>query len=162
MISTTHITTGAAVGLAVGSVIPNSILAIIVAFLCGVISHHVLDMIPHTDAGSFRAEDDNALLRAGELRFAVFDNLLGTIIVLVVFFTNTPSWPMLFGAAGGNFPDVFHHPNVWAAYTRHKILPHYYRFHENNHWTARGNLIFLGIITNLALIGGSLYYLLSR
>lgn len=161
MISTTHITTGAAVGLAVGSIMPNSIWAIIIAFLLGVLSHHILDQIPHTDAGSFRKPDDKEMLRSGERTFALLDNVLGTAIVLYLFFTQEPSWPMLFAAAGGNFPDIFHHPNWWANVTRSLFNGKYFKFHEKYHFTARGNLILLGIITNLVLIIGSVWYIVT-
>lgn len=162
MISTTHITTGAAVGLAVGSLIPNSLLAIIVAFLVGVLSHHVLDQIPHTDAGSFRKPNDKAMLRSGERTFALLDNVLGTVIVLYLFFTHQPSWPMLFGAAGGNFPDIFHHPNWWASTTRSLFNGTYFRIHEKYHFTARGGLIWLGVLTNLILTIGAMSYILTH
>ena len=118
MISTTHITTGAALGLAVGSSMSNDVLAIPAAFAVGVISHHILDMIIHTDAGSFRKKGDISPLSSGERLFAYADNFIGTIIILWIFFSKEPSWAMLFGAAGGNFPDIFHHPNWWQAKTR--------------------------------------------
>jgi hypothetical protein len=159
MISTTHITTGAALGLVVGSAMPNSVLAIVVAFLAGVLSHHVLDQIPHTDAGSFRKPDDKELLKSGERTFALFDNILGTVVVLYLFFTQEPSWPMLFAAAGGNFPDIFHHPNWWASTTRSLFKGKYFRFHEKFHFTARGSMIALGVLTNLVLIFGSIWYI---
>jgi hypothetical protein len=68
---------------------------------------------------------------------------------------------MLFGAAGGNFPDIFHHPNYWAATTRALLNGTYFKFHEKYHFTARGKLIGFGVLTNLALIIGSLYYILK-
>lgn len=162
MISTTHILSGAAIGLAADALIPNPAVSIPVAFIIGVLSHHVADMIPHTDAGSFRKKDDDALLTSSERRFALVDNILGTVVVLAIFFAREASWPMLFGAAGANFPDIFHHPNFWAAYTRHKIIPKYFKFHEKYHWTARANWIPFGVVTNLTIIMASLYYLLSR
>jgi hypothetical protein len=159
MISTTHITTGAALGLAVGSYIPNPVIAIPVAFIIGIASHHLLDKILHTDSGSFRDPGDSDLVKKGELPFALADNIVGTVIILLVFILKEPSWAMLFGAAGGNFPDVFHHPPAWGKYTR-SMWASYFHFHETHHSTARGNLIFWGIITNLILIIGSLYYIL--
>lgn len=159
MISTTHITTGAALGLAIGSYIPNPIIAIPVAFIVGVASHHVLDKIIHTDSGSFRAENDSDTVKKGELPFALTDNIVGTLIILAVFIFKEPSWPMLFGAAGGNFPDVFHHPPAWGKYTR-SMWAGYFRFHETHHATARGSLIVVGVITNILLIIGALFYIL--
>ncbi len=162
MISTTHITTGAALGLVIGAAIPDSLLAVPIAFGVGVLSHHVLDMIPHTDPGSYRKPDDLSPLNSRERIFAYADNALGTAIILAIFFTMQPSWAMLFGAAGGNFPDIFHHPNWWQAKTRAMFNGKYFHFHHKYHFTARGNLIPLGVLTNAVLIIGSLWYILSQ
>ena len=162
MISTTHITTGAALGLAVGSVIPNAWIAIPVAFIVGVASHHILDTIPHTDPGSFRDPNDLSLMHTNEARFAYIDNSIGTTIILYFFLTGHPSWPMLFGAAGGNFPDTFHHPHWWAAKTRALFNGAYYRFHHDYHFTARGKLLTLGVVTNAIFIIGSLWYIVNK
>lgn len=163
MISTTHITTGAALGLVIGNVIPNPAVSIPVSFAIGVISHHLLDKVPHTDPGSYRTDpDDKSAAKPKELLFAVPDNIIGTLLVLWIFFAQAePSWPMLFGAAGGNMPDVWHNVGFWSDYTRHKILPKYFVLHETNHWTARGNLIPLGIITNVVFIFISVVFLLT-
>ena len=161
MISTTHITTGAALGLAIGRLIPNPIIAIPLAVLAGIISHHILDSIPHTDPGSFRVdENDDAPAKAGELLFAVPDNIVATLFVLLIFFTKELSWPMLFGAVGGNLPDVWHNVGKWADYSR-RVLPQYFKIHEKYHFTARGNLIPLGIVTNVIFIIFSVWYLLK-
>jgi hypothetical protein len=161
MISTTHITVGAALGLTVGSMIPNPVIAIPVAFVVGAISHHLLDPIPHTDPGSWRDPNDKDLVKKEELPFALADNIIGTVIILWIFFTREPSWPMLFGAAGGNFPDIFHHVPAWGHKTRMMFNGLYFAMHEKYHWTARGGLIPLGILTNVLLIAVALWYILS-
>lgn len=159
MISSTHITTGGAIGLAVGYAIPNPVIAIPAAFIVGVISHHAFDMIVHTDPGSFREGGDSGPAKKREMLFAFPDNLVGALIVLFVFFTREPSWPMLFGAAGANMPDVWHNVPYWSDFTRHKILPTYFKLHEKFHWTARGKEIPVGILTNATLIISALTYL---
>ncbi len=163
MISSTHITTGAALGLAVGSIIPNPYIAIPVALVVGVVSHHILDMIPHTDPGSFRKDpNDSSAAKPEELWFALPDNVISTAVIVAIFLLKEPSWPMLFGAVGGNLPDVWHNVGFWSDYTRHRVLPKYFELHEKNHFTARDGLIPLGIATNLVLIVLSLWYILSR
>ena len=161
MISSTHIVTGSAIGLAIGHIFPNQWLACLVAFVIGVGSHHLLDLILHTDAGSFRDPDDQTVMHRKELIFALADNILGTTVILFVFFTREASWPMLFGAIGGNFPDVFHHVPSWAEFTRKLKKGKYFKFHETNHYTATGQQIWLGVFNNLALIFGSIWYILS-
>ncbi len=161
MISSTHITTGAALGLALGSAIPNPALAVPAAFLAGVVLHHLLDMVIHTDPGSFRAADDMRPTTASEVIFALPDNLIATALVLVIFFTHQTSWPMLFGAIGSNLPDVWHNVGYWSSTTR-RIWPAYFRLHEFRHATARGKLIPLGIAANVVLITYAVYYLYTR
>lgn len=168
MIATAHITTGAAIGLALAGAITNrwpesQWLALPVAFAAGVVSHHIADLIPHTDTGSFRDPKDKGLITDKESIFALFDNILGTALVLTVFFTLQPSWPMLLGAAGANFPDVFHHPRWWAPYTRALFNGQYYRFHSTYHFTARGAaMIFIGIATTALAIGTAMWYISSN
>lgn len=162
MIATAHITTGAALGLALAANIENPVIALPVAFAVGVLSHHIADMIPHTDTGSFRGPKDKSLITAKESIFALGDNILGTSLVLVVFFTLQPSWPMLLGAVGANFPDVFHHPPWWAPYTRALFNGQYYWFHSTYHFTARGlGMIIVGVATTLLAIGTALWYISS-
>ncbi len=162
MTSTTHITTGAALGLAAGSLISNPAIVLPVAFVVGVISHHILDVVPHTDPGSWREEGDESPIKPSEMNFALADNILGTAIILWVFATREPSWSMLVGAAGGNFPDIFHHPHWWSAWSRSLFNGAYFGIHKKFHHTARGKWIGLGVVTNLIFIVGSLYYILSR
>lgn len=159
MISSTHITVGAAIGLSVGRAIPDPILSIPVALLTGLVSHHILDSIPHTDPGSFRELGDHRPASAQEILFALPDNLIATITILAFFYLKEPSFPMLIGAIGGNLPDVWHNVDLWSRLSRQQILPSYYRLHQKMHWTARGNLIPLGILTNLILIVSAIYYI---
>lgn len=162
MISTTHVTTGAAVGLFIESIIPNPIIAIPLALVAGVVSHHLLDAIPHTDAGSFRGEGhkDDPLSKQ-EIQFAFIDNIIAAFVLIWIFLIRHPSWPMMFGAVGGNFPDLFHHPPFWQDYTRKTISAKYFALHKRFHRTARGNLIVFGLLTNVFFIALSLYYLLA-
>lgn len=51
MNNTTHAISGAALGMAIGN--PGG------AFIIGVISHLVLDYIPHTDQGTFLREEND-------------------------------------------------------------------------------------------------------
>lgn len=163
MISSSHILTGAALGLAVGQTIPNPVVAVPVAFAVGLVSHHILDSLPHTDPGSFRSADNlNSPVTDKELIFVLPDNIIATAFVLAVFYTLQPSWPMLFGALGGNLPDVWHNVGAWADLARHRVLPGYFRFHEAFHTTARGSLIPLGIATDALAIILPVWYLLSR
>lgn len=159
MISSAHITSGAALGLLIGAAVPDQAIAIPLALVAGLGSHHLLDMIPHTDPGSFRSPDDHGPTKPKEMLFALPDNLIATALVLYVFFVHQSSWPMLLGAVGGNLPDVLHNVDAWSDFARQRFLPGYYRFHQQFHWTARGNQVPVGILTNLLVITGSAWIL---
>lgn len=160
MISTAHITTGGALGLAVGAALSEPLIALPAAFAVGIVSHHLLDMIPHTDPGSFREPGDKSAITSNEAIFALIDNMLGTGLVLWIFFTREPSWPMLFGAAGGNFPDMLHHVPLWGPRFR-TVWKKYFHLHEKLHWTAYSRLIPFGVLSNIIVIWLALAYLLS-
>ena len=160
MVSSAHIISGAAVGLAISSTIPVAPeVAVAVAFAAGVASHHILDAIPHTDAGSF-SKRGSAMLPKDE-RFAWWDNIIATLFVLGVFFFIHPTLAMLAGAIGANFPDVLHHPRWWGKKTRPLIGGRYFAFHRDFHFTARGRLIPLGLFTTLTVIAVSAWYIFT-
>ncbi len=159
MISSTHITVGAAIGLLIESYFGISFGTVVASFIAGMASHHLLDAVPHTDPGSFREEGDARPAYGREVWFALTDNILATGFVLWVFFTREGSLAMLFGAAGGNMPDVFHGVKTWAVLAREKIFPRYFEFHEKFHFTARGKWIPFGVFTNVFFIVLSVWYI---
>lgn len=167
MISSTHIITGAAIGVLVERSFGVAAFdgwgiggLVFLVFALGALSHHLLDVVPHTDPGSYRKAGDNSQLTRWEQRFAWWDNILGTLVVLGIFVFVEPSWLMLVGSAGANFPDVWHHTPLWSQLTREKIMPSYFKFHQFFHWTATGKLILLGVLTNVFCIVVALFYIL--
>ena len=167
MISITHISAGAAVGTLVGSFIPNPVIAVPVAFLAGVASHHLLDMVPHTDTGSFRKEGDKETLKrqkkvmkTSELGVAVIDNGIALAILGYLFLAKDMNWALVAGAIGGVFPDYFHHIPIWGYQVR-EWWKGYYSFHETYHATAKGWMIPVGILTNLIITVISVWYVIA-
>lgn len=161
MIASVHIITGAAMGVAVERFTTNPAFSLPAAFIAGFISHHVLDLILHTDLGSWRKPDDEKPMTKTEKITALIDNIIGTAIVLLIFSLKNRSWPMLFGASGGNMSDVFHHTPWWSARTRVLFGCVYYKFHRAFHFTARGRLIIVGIFSSILVMFLSLLYILK-
>jgi hypothetical protein len=96
----THLVTGAALGMITGSPVR--------AFLFGLLSHILLDAIPHHD---YR-----------KVRHCVIDIVGGTIVFALVFVFFRPDPAMLWGAIGGVVPDLevpLHH----FGFIRRRVFP---------------------------------------
>ena len=84
MYYTTHLVTGAAVGMLTGNPVR--------AFMYGLLSHVLLDAIPHHDHR--------------KVRNCILDIAVGTVLFALVFFYWRHNQAMLWGAVGGVIPDL--------------------------------------------------------
>lgn len=84
MFYSTHLVTGAAIGVVTGSPVK--------AFLFGLLSHLLLDAIPHHDHR--------------KVRNCALDIVGGTLLFALAFFFWKPDPAMLWGAIGGVIPDI--------------------------------------------------------
>ncbi len=166
MLLVTHAVVGAAVGSATGN--PYS------AFLVGVVSHHVLDAIPHFDQGTFHTKRNkpNYMGIASEevaigfsfRDWAIFaiDVALASVIFSALISQRPDNMPaMLSGTLGGLVPDMIDSSPLWSKKLREKssIIRTYHSFHHFFHWTASKQLAIIGILTQVVLIGMALKYL---
>ncbi|HPM27793.1 MAG TPA: hypothetical protein PLX55_01330 [bacterium] len=136
----------AIVGSAVGSLVENPALAL----LLGVLSHHLLDFIPHLDAGSFMKK---ANWRSKKfLTYLFFDLALGTFVVYWLWRDAGYASIILWGALGGVLTDVIDN-NPWASTLR--CLPffkQYHFVHKKVHHTVKKEAWLLGVVTQIVLI----------
>jgi len=145
MTLTAHVSVACAVGLATQNPVAG--------FFAGFISHHIIDGIPHSDAGSLGANVYN-LLKNKTLKYVIAD-----VVIAAIFFAAT--WlrynfsPLIFWSAlGGALPDLIDNSPFWSKYTR-KIFPtnYYHKFHETFHFTILSKRYFwVGIATQVVLI----------
>lgn len=150
-----NLSTHVAVGAAVGYATRNPILG----FLAGYISHHVIDSIPHTDGGSLHVHVDNFSKDKRILIIVGFD--LAIVVFLAIFLTRYlgPNVPMIVGAFGGALPDLIDNMPFWSTKIR-KAFPAFHRMHEFFHYTIEEpQYLWVGVMTQVFLIGLSLYYL---
>lgn len=169
MMFTTHAVVGAALGVAAGEPLYG--------FLGGFASHHLLDMAPHFDQGSFRTKKEGAryLGRSAERieeRFGGRDwaILFADWAVSAVLFAAL-SWllpfelllPALAGAFGGLISDVADSSPLWSKKLRANIgaLAAFHNFHSFFHWTVSMRRFWLGIATQVLSIGLALLFLLD-
>lgn len=158
MLFTTHVLTGAALGVATQN--PG------LGLVLGVISHHLGDRIIHFDYGSFYIgtglkRPPNDKLATRDWVFAVTDVTVGTIVAALLWRVNQYSPAFFFGALGGILPDLMHNVPFWRnTFTKSKLGAKYLAFHHSFHSTAPFSRWWLGTTTNLMLIVLSLLVLL--
>lgn len=146
MFLTVHSSTGAFVGNTAG----NPLLA----FIIGMISHFLLDSIPHFDPSGSEDFDSKkiTLTKKGRryLLVVICDILLAGVFLLFLL-SRKPVYPLgvIFGVIGSVLPDF-----LMGLYklTKNPILKIYNTFHQNIHFDQKKIHVnfFLGNLTQLA------------
>lgn len=146
MLFTTHIIVGATIGEATGE--PVS------AFALGFASHHLLDSIPHFDAGSFDVGKKPGGQWQPQHWFMAFaDVVLGIGIVTLLFLVNPVSYSLISGALGAAMPDIIDNvPWTKKLVRSTKIGKIYHFFHAKYHRTTAMRQIALGLGLQLLII----------
>jgi len=151
MIITPHFLVGAALGTMVKS-LP-------VAFALGVGSHLILDAIPHVDPGTFQE-----IIRGRWPRWFYYFTILdfAATFLIIYFFRHRPDFSLIIaGGLGGILIDIidnipFPVLDEWPVFKQVHLVHqafHYYIKKENWYW---------GIIGQVIVIGGSLWFLLRK
>jgi hypothetical protein len=168
MLFTTHAVVGAAIGLATGNPYQG--------FLLGVLSHHTIDALPHFDQGTFytrkmrigwlgiRGEyQEHSGFSQRDWRMLYADwALAGTIFLALPFFIPSSLWfSVIAGTLGGLAPDILDSSPLWSKQLRAKsaALRAYHVMHGFFHWTVTPRQIWLGVMTQVLLVGYSLLYI---
>ena len=163
MILTAHIALATAVSASARFSLPG-------AFLFGLISHHLLDFIPHVDAGSFWSiEDRKAGLMPVRVQILILiDVLLSLGYLFWLGWGLKISLPLLFWASlGAALPDLivtgfpFFIPRLrnWSISKRYEKF-HYILFRDFQDAPPPGSWI-LGIFSTILIIGVSFWLLLK-
>ena len=152
---TAHIAVGSAVGFAT----KNPYLG----FAAGMISHQVIDAIPHIDPGSIGANSENIFKNKPALIWVFTDIIIG--ISLFWFILNQLDFAsfVLWGAIGGISTDVIDNSPFWSKKLC-VIFPfnHFHFIHEKIHYTIENKKYFwVGILTQLILIFASLFFMFN-
>lgn len=163
MLATPHLLTGAAIGMATQNYYA--------AFILGVISHHILDIIPHFDTAVFHMDekDDHYKLTKRDWLIGIGDAIAGAVILLLIVMSmlivvGSPYnlGPILVGALGGIFTDLFDNVPFWKERFRQtKIGGKIHAFHEKYHFTLTRRNWWWGIVGSGVTIIITLWILLS-
>ena len=140
------------------------------AFLFGLVSHHLLDFIPHFDAGSFwPIEELKAGTISARVRILIFLDILASLVFLVwCFWWLKAGFFILFWASlGAALPDlvVTGFPFLVPRLRNRPILKRYEKFHyiffrQSRPVSLQRYRIF-GNLSTLFIIGFSLWLLLK-
>ncbi|MFN7088214.1 MAG: hypothetical protein ACK4NX_00075 [Candidatus Paceibacteria bacterium] len=149
MLNTPHL----AVGMLIGKSVGNGWLA----FFLGFLSHFILDAIPHWDGVDFRGRK---LLRKKNL-ILIFDFILIFFILLILlelgaFSFSNEHLPMIFGAMGGVFPDIFWIPYYFLGLRWPK---QFFRFHGKIQIRLTAPL--LGLLIQVVIISFSIWFIIK-
>lgn len=162
MLSFTHLFVGAAVGATTNQPV--------LALGLGIISHHLLDALPHVDSFA-KTEAEKDIMTTGKMVFAAVEGLSG-LAVLTYIVAQTGGTllditsPVAWGALGGVAPDLADNvPLLKEQFRRTKFGKAYHAFHDSFHTT-----LFLnetkwwpaGLVIQILLIWLSIVILGSR
>ncbi len=162
MLSFTHLFVGAAVGATTNQPV--------LALGLGIISHHLLDALPHVDSFAQTAEDKDKFSN-GLYLFAALEGLAGLAFLIYTVQQSGGTLfdvgsPVAWGALGGVMPDLLDNVPLWKhRFRRTKWGEPYHRFHDGFHTT-----LFLketkwwpaGLVIQVLLIWLSIVILGSR
>ena len=140
------------------------------AFLFGLVSHHLLDFIPHLDAGSsWSIKEMKAGTMPVRVRVLVFLDILASLGFLIWGFWGLKmSFPLLFWASLGaalpdivvtGFPFFISRLRNWPILKRYEKF-HYIFFRQSRPVSLQGHWI-LGNLGTLLIIGFSFWLLLK-
>lgn len=153
-----NLSTHLAVGAAVGYATRNPVLG----FFAGIISHHLIDQIPHTDGGSLQVSVDNFIKDKRIIAIVLVDLVMIAVVAFLLLRAQGYYWPMILGGFGGTLPDLVDNMPFWTPRLR-KLKPfkYYHKLHEFFHYTIMDeDYLWMGVVVQLFLIGAVLAILL--
>jgi len=148
MFLSVHVFVGAAAGIATKNPM--------VGFFAGLVSHHLMDMIPHWDPGVFYFPEKDHGLSKRDLTIAAIDFGLCLIIMYTLaryIDVATLRGPAIWGMIGSIVPDIWHNIPWWEKYARDlPILCYWYRFHRLFHATISPQYWWFGVVTQIVMV----------
>jgi len=165
MIMTGHLLVGGAIGLAVGTLLPSpvahlSLFAVPLALALGVLSHHLLDFIPHTDAATFWP--DPRRVPWFVVVIVTVEVMIGFLLTGTLFVAQHTTWAFAAGAIGGILPDLLDEMPLWQERFRSSALGGvFHRWHTRLHCADMAQSWRLGLLIDALVVGGGLWFLLT-
>ena len=133
-----------------------------VAFLLGFASHFVLDAIPHLDPGTFFeiSGDEDKPWPAWVYLMAILEFIIIGLIFYFLFHNRPDFAIMSVGALGGIAVDIIDN-NPLKFIHKWPIFKQLHTFHEFIHYDLPIDKWYWGVLIQLIIIGGTIWYLLK-
>jgi hypothetical protein len=148
-----HVLAGAAVAVAVTD---NWILA----FCIGVILHFLLDGLPHLDPGTFfEKKEKEEPWPVWIYYFSFMEFVLLAFLVYILYYNDPRFVIILSGGLGGMFVDVLDNNPVRAKLHKYPFFKQLNLLHEGVHYELPKNKWYWGLLIELIIIGGSIWYI---
>lgn len=151
------LTVHAAAGITVAGFTNN----IIIAFILGILSHFILDIIPHGDEKIIDWSNKSVYVKK-MINIALIDSLIavlmiGTILKQVIL---TDGVVLIAGAIGGMLPDLF---GGWAIVKPNRFVEPFQRWHFFNHGLLEKEVLFkYGFVVQFIFLILLVYPLLTK
>jgi len=150
------LTPHAAVGAAIGASTENIPLIIIL----GILSHFLLDAIPHFDWGTWHFYEPDFKLETKDYVLLAGDVILASSFVLWVW-SNYHSVNMMIGTFSAVLVDLIDNVPFWKHQVRKTVFGKILHFwHRKLHFLLKPKLWYLGVLTQLVIIVGSIWVII--
>jgi hypothetical protein len=165
MIMTGHLLIGGALGVTAGTLLSSvspalSLWAVPLALGVGILSHHFLDLVPHTDAATFWPDPRQVPWFA--VAVVASEVALGFSLTGLLFVAQHKTWAFVSGALGGVLPDLLDEIPLWQQRFRRSALGKFWhRWHIRLHCADMANRWRLGLVIDVLVVGGGLLFLLN-
>ena len=165
MIMTGHLLIGGAIGVVASTLLPAtsplpSYWAVPLALGFGILSHHVLDFVPHTDAATFWP--DPRRVPSFVVAAVTTEILLGISLTGTLFLAQHTTWAFAAGAVGGILPDLLDEMPLWQERFRRTAVGRlWHHWHVRLHCADMAQSWRMGLAVDALVVGGGLWYLLT-
>lgn len=143
MIATVHLLAGAVIGL----LVPDKETIVVLALL----SHYLLDLLPHIDPGTFTSK--KLPFTWTQLIILITDGVAVAAIALLFYFTHKNWTPLLLGGIVALLPDVL------MPVEHYWLMDPLRRFHDMFHWEPKlarqWSWYIIGLITPAVIAAAS-------
>lgn len=144
------------------------------AFLLGLLTHFVLDAIPHIDPGTFHnfripgfqkeidletVHDEDKPWPLWIYVFAFSEFIFAWALIIILFYHKPNFWIVVAGGFGGIFVDILDNP-VFNYFLGWPIIKQIHWLHHRTHYDLTPNKWYWGLIFEIIVIGLSLWVLL--
>jgi membrane-bound metal-dependent hydrolase YbcI (DUF457 family) len=159
MILTGHLLVGGAIGVACAAFLPWPYSAILALGL-GVVSHHLLDLLPHTDAATFWPHPRKVPVLACIV--VALEVLLGFSVTGMLFIAQHKTIAFVSGALGGILPDLFDEMPLWQErFRRNRVGRVWHQLHSRLHCASMAEWWRTGLVIDALVVGAGLWFLLA-